>query len=166
MSKDHFRGRRRRSVRAGGDLDMKEKFVDYSIEDLEIVEEIETESESENVVKSKSYRDYDESDLIESALILEDVFNALLNKNWQVLGRTDNKIIISKVSEHQIEDLDQIEILSIESEYFFDVIDRQNRFTSESISKKVGKVRNSKNYYFLAEEVKVENLKLKLKGNK
>lgn len=166
MSKDHFRGRRRRSVRAGGDLDMKEKFVDYSIEDLEIVEEIETESESENVVKSKSYRDYDESDLIESALILEDVFNALLNKNWQVLGRTDNKIIISEVSEHQIEDLDQIEILSIESEYFFDVIDRQNRFTSESISKKVGKVRNSKNYYFLAEEVKVENLKLKLKGNK
>lgn len=166
MSKDHFRGRRRRSVRAGGDLDMKEKFVDYSIEDLEIVEEIETESESENVVKSKSYRDYDESDLIESALILEDVFNALLNKNWQVLGRTDNKIIISEVSEHQIEDLDQIEILSIESEYFFDVIDRQNRFTSGSISKKVGKVRNSKNYYFLAEEVKVENLKLKLKGNK
>lgn len=166
MSKDHFRGRRRRSVRAGGDLDMKEKFVDYSIEDLEIVEEIETESESENVVKSKSYRDYDESDLIESSLILEDVFNALLNKNWQVLGRTDNKIIISEVSEHQIEDLDQIEILSIESEYFFDVIDRQNRFTSESISKKVGKVRNSKDYYFLAEEVKVENLKLKLKGNK
>ena len=166
MSKDHFRGRRRRSVRAGGDLDMKEKFVDYSIEDLEIVEEIETESESENVVKSKSYRDYDESDLIESALILEDVFNALLDKNWQVLGRTDNKIIISEVSEHQIEDLDQIEILSIESEYFFDVIDRQNRFTSESISKKVGKVRNSKDYYFLAEEVKVENLKLKLKGNK
>ena len=166
MSKDHFRGRRRRSVRAGGDLDMKEKFVDYSIEDLEIVEEIETESESENVVKSKSYRDYDESDLIESALILEDVFNALLNKNWQVLGRTDDKIIISEVSEHQIEDLDQIEILLIESEYFFDVIDRQNRFTSESISKKVGKVRNSKDYYFLAEEVKVENLKLKLKGNK
>lgn len=166
MSKDHFRGRRRRSVRAGGDLDMKEKFVDYSIEDLEIVEEIETESESENVVKSKSYRDYDESDLIESALILEDAFNALLNKNWQVLGRTDNEIIISEVSEHQIEDLDQIEILSIESEYFFDVIDRQNRFTSESISKKVGKVRNSKDYYFLAEEVKVENLKLKLKGNK
>ena len=166
MSKDHFRGRRRRSVRAGGDLDMKEKFVDYSIEDLEIVEEIETESESENVVKSKSYRDYDESDLIESALILEDVFNALLDKNWQVLGRTDNKIIISEVSEHQIEDLDQIEILSIESEYFFDVIDRRNRFTSESISEKVGKVRNSKDYYFLAEEVKVENLKLKLKGNK
>lgn len=147
---------------------MKEKFVDYSIEDLEIVEEIETESESEseNVVKSKSYRDYDESDLIESALILEDVFNALLNKNWQVLGRTDNKIIISEVCEHQIEDLDQIEILSIESEYFFDVIDRRNRFTSESISEKVGKVRNSKDYYFLAEEVKVENLKLKLKGNK
>lgn len=166
MSKDYVRGCRWRSVRVGGDLDMKEKFVDYSIEDLEIVEEIETESESENVVKSKSYRDYDESDLIESALILEDVFNALLNKNWQVLGRTDNKIIISEVSEHQIEDLDQIEILSIESEYFFDVIDRQNRFTSESISKKVGKVRNSKNYYFLAEEVKVENLKLKLKGNK
>ena len=145
---------------------MKEKFVDYSIEDLEIVEEIEIESESEDVVKSKSYRDYDESDLIESALILEDVFNALLNKNWQVLGRTDNKTIIGEVSEHQIEDLDQIEILSIESEYFFDVIDRQNRFTSESISKKVGKVRNSKDYYFLAEEVKVENLKLKLKGNK
>lgn len=166
MSKNYVRGCRWRSVRVGGDLDMKEKFVDYSIEDLEIVEEIETESESENVVKSKSYRDYDESDLIESALILEDVFNALLNKNWQVLGRTDNKIIISEVSEHQIEDLDQIEILSIESEYFFDVIDRQNRFTSESISKKVGKVRNSKNYYFLAEEVKVENLKLKLKGNK
>ena len=83
-----------------------------------------------------------------------------------MLGRTDNKLIISEVSEHQIEDLDQIEILSIESEYFFDVIDRQNRFTSESISKKVGKVRNSKDYYFLAEEVKVENLKLKLKGNK
>lgn len=166
MSKNYVRGCRWRSVRVGGDLDMKEKFVDYSIEDLEIVEEIETESESENVLKSKSYRDYDESDLIESALILEDVFNALLNKNWQVLGRTDDKIIISEVSEHQIEDLDQIEILSIESEYFFDVIDRQNRFTSESISKKVGKVRNSKDYYFLAEEVKVENLKLKLKGNK
>lgn len=166
MSKNYVRGCRWRSVRIGGNLDMKEKFVDYSIEDLEIVEEIETESESENVVKSKSYRDYDESDLIESALILEDVFNALLNKNWQVLGRTDDKIIISEVSEHQIEDLDQIEILSIESEYFFDVIDRQNRFTSESISKKVGKVRNSKDYYFLAEEVKVENLKLKLKGNK
>lgn len=166
MSKDYFRGCRWRSVRVGGDLDMKEKFVDYSIDDLEIVEEIEVESELESVVKSKSYRDYDESDLIESALILEDVFNALLNKNWQVLGRTDNKIIISEVSEHQIEDLDQIEILSIESEYFFDVIDRQNRFTSESISKKVGKVRNSENYYFLAEEVKVENLKLKLKGNK
>ena len=166
MSKNYVRGCRWRSVRIGGNLDMKEKFVDYSIEDLEIVEEIETESESENVVKSKSYRDYDESDLIESALILEDVFNALLNKNWQVLGRTDDKIIISEVSEHRIEDLDQIEILSIESEYFFDVIDRQNRFTSESISKKVGKVRNSKDYYFLAEEVKVENLKLKLKGNK
>ena len=163
MSKDYFRGRRWRSVRVGGDLDMKEKFVDYSIDDLEIVEEIEVESGLESVVKSKSYRDYDESDLIESALILEDVFDALLNKDWQVLGRTDNKIIISEVSEHQIEDL---EILSIESEYFFDVIDRQNRFTSESISKKVGKVRNSKNYYFLAEEVKVENLKLKLKGNK
>lgn len=166
MSKNYVRGCRWRSVRVGGDLDMKEKFVDYSIEDLEIVEEIETESESENVLKSKSYRDYDESDLIESALILEDVFNVLLNKNWQVLGRTDDKMIISEVSEHQIEDLDQIEILSIESEYFFDVIDRQNRFTSESISKKVGKVRNSKDYYFLAEEVKVENLKLKLKGNK
>lgn len=166
MSKNYVRGCRWRSVRVGGDLDMKEKFVDYSIEDLEIVEEIEVESESESVVKSKTYRDYDESDLVESALILEDVFNALLNKNWQVLGRTDDKIIISEVSEHQIEDLDQIEILSIESEYFFDVIDRQNRFTSESISKKVGKVRNSKDYYFLAEEVKVENLKLKLKGNK
>lgn len=145
---------------------MKEKFVDYSIEDLEIIEEIETESESESVVQSKIYKDYDESDLIESALILEDVFNALLNKDWQVLGRTDRKIIISEVSDQTIEDLDQIEILSIESEYFFDVIDRQNRFTSESIKKKVGKVRNSKNYYFLAEEVKVENLKLKLKGNK
>lgn len=166
MSKNYVRGCRWRSVRVGGDLDMKEKFVDYSIEDLEIVEEIEVKSESESVVKSKTYRDYDESDLVESALILEDVFNALLNKNWQVLGRTDDKIIISEVSEHQIEDLDQIEILSIESEYFFDVIDRQNRFTSESISKKVGKVRNSKDYYFLAEEVKVENLKLKLKGNK
>lgn len=166
MSKNYVRGCRWRSVRVGGDLDMKEKFVDYSIEDLEIVEEIEVESESESVVKSKTYRDYDESDLVESALILEDVFNALLNKNWQVLGRTDDKIIISEVSEHQIEDLDQIEILSIESEYFFDVIDRQHRFTSESISKKVGKVRNSKDYYFLAEEVKVENLKLKLKGNK
>ena len=166
MSKNYVRGCRWRSVRVGGDLDMKEKFVDYSIEDLEIVEEIEVESESESVVKSKTYRDYDESDLVESALILEDVFNALLNKTWQVLGRTDDKIIISEVSEHQIEDLDQIEILSIESEYFFDVIDRQNRFTSESISKKVGKVRNSKDYYFLAEEVKVENLKLKLKGNK
>lgn len=145
---------------------MKEKFVDYSIEDLEIIEEIETESESESVVQSKIYKDYDESDLIESALILEDVFNALLNKDWQVLGRAERKIIISEVSDQTIEDLDQIEILSIESEYFFDAIDRQNRFTSESISKKVGKVRNSKNYYFLAEEVKVENLKLKLKGNK
>lgn len=144
---------------------MKEKFVDYSIEDLEVVEEIEIETESV-ATRSKVYKDYDESDLVESELLLEDLFNSILNKDWQIIGRSKNKTIISEISDHEIEDFEQIEILSIESEYFFDVIDRQNRFTSESIRKKVGKVRNSQNYYFLAEEVKVENLKLKLKGNK
>lgn len=165
MSKNYVRGCRWRSVRAGGDLDMKEKFIDYSIDDLEVVEEIEIETESV-ATRSKVYKDYDESDLVESELLLEDFFNSILNKDWQIIGRSKNKTIISEISDHEIEDFEQIEILSIESEYFFDVIDRQNRFTSESIRKKVGKVRNSQNYYFLAEEVKVENLKLKLKGNK
>lgn len=144
---------------------MKEKFIDYSIDDLEVVEEIEIETESVTT-RSKVYKDYDESDLVESELLLEDLFNSILNKDWQIIGRSKNKTIISEISDHEIEDFEQIEILSIESEYFFEVIDRQNRFTSESIRKKVGKVRNSQNYYFLAEEVKVENLKLKLKGNK
>lgn len=144
---------------------MKEKFIDYSVDDLVIVVEIAAKDETAD--KSKVYKDYDESDLIESKIILDDVFTALLGKDWQIIGRTKNKTIISEVVEHEIEDLEQIEILMIESEYFFKVLDCRTRFTSESIEKKVEKVKNSADqYHLLAEEVKVENLKFRSKGNK
>ena len=140
---------------------MAEKFTDYTVEDLTITEEVRVVAEEQKADKSKRYDDYTEKDLIEQKPILEDVFEALENQDWQILARVGSKTLISPVFKDQISNISDIEVIAIESEYFFEIIDRQSRFTSDSMKKKVSKVRNSANYYWLAEEIKVEILQLK-----
>ena len=140
---------------------MTEKFTDYTVEDLTIIEEVRVVAEEQKTDKSKRYDDYTEKDLIEQKPILEDVFEALENQDWQVIARAGSKTLISPVFKDQISNISDIELIAIESEYFFEIIDRQSRFTSDSMKKKVSKVRNSANYYWLAEEIKVEILQLK-----
>ena len=140
---------------------MAEKFTDYTVEDLTITEEVRVISEEQKTDKSKRYDDYTEKDLIEQSPILEDVFEALENQDWQIIARVGSKTLISPVFKDQISNISDIEVIAIESEYFFEIIDRQSRFTSDSMKKKVSKVRNSANYYWLAEEIKVETLQLK-----
>ena len=140
---------------------MAEKFTDYTVEDLTITEEVRVVAEEQKTDKSKRYDDYTEKDLIEQSPILEDVFEALENQDWQIIARVGSKTLISPVFKDQISNISDIEMIAIESEYFFEIIDRQSRFTSDSMKKKVSKVRNSANYYWLAEEIKVEILQLK-----
>lgn len=140
---------------------MAEKFTDYAVEDLTITEEVRVVAEEQKTDKSKRYDDYTEKDLIEQSPILEDVFEALENQDWQIIARVGSKTLISPVFKDQISNISDIEMIAIESEYFFEIIDRQSRFTSDSMKKKVSKVRNSANYYWLAEEIKVEILQLK-----
>ena len=140
---------------------MAEKFTDYTVEDLTITEEVRVVAEEQKTDKSKRYDDYTEKDLIEQKPILEDVFEALENQDWQIIARVGSKTLISPVFKDQIFNISDIEVIAIESEYFFEIIDRQSRFTSDSMKKKVSKVRNSANYYWLAEEIKVEILQLK-----
>lgn len=140
---------------------MAEKFTDYTVEDLTIIEEVRVVAEEQKTDKSKRYDDYTEKDLIEQSPILEDVFEALENQDWQIIARVGSKTLISPVFKDQISNISDIEVIAIESEYFFEIIDRQSRFTSDSMKKKVSKVRNSANYYWLAEEIKVEILQLK-----
>ena len=140
---------------------MAEKFTDYTVEDLTITEEVRVVAEEQKTDKSKRYDDYTEKDLIEQKPILEDVFEALENQDWQIIARVGSKTLISPVFKDQISNISDIEVITIESEYFFEIIDRQSRFTSDSMKKKVSKVRNSANYYWLAEEIKVETLQLK-----
>lgn len=136
----------------------KRQFEDYTVKDLEVVEEIETSQSSVSTVK---FTDYTESYLEEVRLTLEDVFDLIAGKHWQVLARTKNAITISRVFDSEISDLSETEVLSIKSEFFFEVLDRQSRFTASSMQKKVAKVRNSQNYYWLAEEVEINELDLK-----
>ncbi len=140
---------------------MAEKFTDYTVEDLTIIEEVRVVAEEQKTDKSKRYDDYTEKDLIEQKSILEDVFEALENQDWQIIARVGSKTLISPVFKDQLLNISDIEVIAIESEYFFEIIDRQSRFTSDSMKKKVSKVRNSANYYWLAEEIKVEPLQLK-----
>lgn len=140
---------------------MTEKFTDYTVEDLTIAEEVRVVAEEQKTDKSKRYDDYTEKDLIEQKPILEDVFEALENQDWQIIARVGSKTLISAVFKDQILNISDIEVIAIESEYFFEIIDRQSRFTSDSMKKKVLKVRNGSNYYWLAEEIKVETLQLK-----
>ena len=140
---------------------MAEKFTDYTVEDLTITEEVRVVAEEQKADKSKRYNEYTEKDLIEQKPILEDVFEALENQDSQILARVGSKTLISPVFKDQISNISDIEVIAIESEYFFEIIDRQSRFTSDSMKKKVSKVRNSANYYWLAEEIKVEILQLK-----
>lgn len=140
---------------------MAEKFTDYTVEDLTITEEVRVVAEEQKTDKSKRYDDYTEKDLIEQSPILEDVFEALENQDWQIIARVGSKTLISPVFKDQLLNISDIEVIAIESEYFFEIIDRQSRFTSDSMKKKVSKVRNSANYYWLAEEIKVETLQLK-----
>lgn len=140
---------------------MAEKFTDYTVEDLTIIEEVRVVAEEQKTDKSKRYDDYTEKDLIEQRPILEDVFEALENQDWQIIARVGSKTLISPVFKDQLMNISDIEVIAIESEYFFEIIDRQSRFTSDSMKKKVSKVRNSANYYWLAEEIKVETLQLK-----
>lgn len=140
---------------------MAEKFTDYTVEDLTITEEVRVVAEEQKTDKSKRYDDYTDKDLIEQSPILEDVFEALENQDWQIIARVGSKTLISPVFKDQISNISDIEMIAIESEYFFEIIDRQSRFTSDSMKKKVSKVRNSANYYWLAEEIKVEILQLK-----
>ena len=140
---------------------MAEKFTDYTVEDLTITEEVRVVAEEQKTDKSKRYDDYTEKDLIEQSPILEDVFEALENQDWQIIARVGSKTLISPVFKDQISNISDIEVIAIESEYFFEIIDRQSRFTSDSMKKKVSKVRNSANYYWLAEEIQVEILQLK-----
>ena len=140
---------------------MVEKFTDYTVEDLTIIEEVRVVAEEQKTDKSKRYDDYTEKDLIDQSPILEDVFEALENQDWQIIARVGSKTLISPVFKDQISNISDIEVIAIESEYFFEIIDRQSRFTSDSMKKKVSKVRNSANYYWLAEEIKVEILQLK-----
>lgn len=140
---------------------MAEKFTDYTVEDLTITEEVRVVAKEQKIDKSKRYDDYTEKDLIEQSPILDDVFEALENQDWQIIARVGSKTLISPVFKDQISNISDIEVIAIESEYFFEIIDRQSRFTSDSMKKKVSKVRNSANYYWLAEEIKVEILQLK-----
>lgn len=140
---------------------MAEKFTDYTVEDLTITEEVRVVAEEQKTDKSKRYDDYTEKDLIEQSPILEDVFEALENQDWQIIARVGSKTLISLVFKDQLLNISDIEVIAIESEYFFEIIDRQSRFTSDSMKKKVSKVRNGANYYWLAEEIKVEILQLK-----
>lgn len=137
------------------------KYQDYEIDDLEVVEEIEIQSSQEPAKETKKYKDYDESDTSVMNPILDDVFESIKDKDWQVIARTTDKIVISEVLADLISDISEIQLISIRSDFFFDIIDRQSRFTSASLQKKISKVKNSANYYWLAEEVDVEILKMK-----
>lgn len=137
------------------------KYQDYEIDDLEVVEEIEIQSSQEPVKETKKYKDYDESDTSVMNPILDDVFESIKDKDWQVIARTNDKIVISEVLSDLISDISEIQLISIKSDFFFEIIDRQSRFTSASLQKKISKVKNSANYYWLAEEVDVEILKMK-----
>ena len=137
------------------------KYQDYEIDDLEVVEEIEIQSSQELAKETKKYKDYDESDTSVMNPILDDVFESIKDKDWQVIARTTDKIVISEVLADLISDISEIQLISIRSDFFFEIIDRQSRFTSASLQKKISKVKNSANYYWLAEEVDVEILKMK-----
>lgn len=137
------------------------KYQDYEIDDLEVVEEIEIQSSQEPSKETKKYKDYDESDTSMMNPILDDVFDAIKDKDWQVIARTNDKIVISEVLADPISDISEIQLISIRSDFFFEIIDRQSRFTSASLQKKISKVKNSANYYWFAEEVDVEILKMK-----
>lgn len=137
------------------------KYQDYEIDDLEVVEEIEIQSSQEPAKETKKYKDYDESDTSVMNPILDDVFDAIKDKDWQVIARTNDKIVISEVLADLISDISEIQLISIRSDFFFEIIDRQSRFTSASLQKKISKVKNSANYYWFAEEVDVEILKMK-----
>lgn len=137
------------------------KYQDYEIDDLEVVEEIEIQSSQEPTKETKKYKDYDESDTSVMNPILDDVFDAIKDKDWQVIARTNDKIVISEVLADPISDISEIQLISIRSDFFFEIIDRQSRFTSASLQKKISKVKNSANYYWFAEEVDVETLKMK-----
>lgn len=137
------------------------KYQDYEIDDLEVVEEIEIQSSQETAKETKKYKDYDESDTSVMNPILDDVFDAIKDKDWQVIARTNDKIVISEVLADPISDISEIQLISIRSDFFFEIIDRQSRFTSASLQKKILKVKNSANYYWFAEEVDVEILKMK-----
>lgn len=137
------------------------KYQDYGIDDLEVVEEIEIQSSQEPSKETKKYKDYDESDTSVMNPILDDVFDAIKDKDWQVIARTNDKIVISEVLADPISDISEIQLISIRSDFFFEIIDRQSRFTSASLQKKISKVKNSANYYWFAEEVDVEILKMK-----
>ena len=137
------------------------KYQDYEIDDLEVVEEIEIQSAQEPTKETKKYKDYDESDTSVMNPILDDVFDAIKDKDWQVIARTNDKIVISEVLADLISDISEIQLISIKSDFFFEIIDRQSRFTSASLQKKISKVKNSANYYWFAEEVDVEILKMK-----
>lgn len=137
------------------------KYQDYEIDDLEVVEEIEIQSSQEPAKETKKYKDYDESDTSVMNPILDDVFDAIKDKDWQVIARTNDKIVISEVLADPISDISEIQLISIRSDFFFEIIDRQSRFTSASLQKKISKVKNSANYYWFAEEVDVEILKMK-----
>lgn len=137
------------------------KYQDYEIDDLEVVEEIEIQSSQEPAKETKKYKDYDESVTSVMNPILDDVFDAIKDKDWQVIARTNDKIVISEVLADLISDISEIQLISIRSDFFFEIIDRQSRFTSASLQKKISKVKNSANYYWFAEEVDVEILKMK-----
>lgn len=137
------------------------KYQDYEIDDLEVVEEIEIQTSQESLKETKKYKDYDESDTSVMNPILDDVFDSIKDKDWQVIARTNDKIVISEVLADLISDISEIQLISIRSDFFFEIIDRQSRFTSASLQKKISKVKNSANYYWLAEEVDVEILKMK-----
>lgn len=137
------------------------KYQDYEIDDLEVIEEIEIQSSQEPTKETKKYKDYDESDTSVMNPILDDVFESIKDKDWQVIARTNDKIVISEVLADLISDISYIQLISIRSDFFFEIIDRQSRFTSASLQKKISKVKNSANYYWLAEEVDVEILKMK-----
>ena len=137
------------------------KYQDYEIDDLEVVEEIEIQSSQEPAKETKKYKDYDESDTSVMNPILDDVFDSIKDKDWQVIARTTDKIVISEVLADPISDISEIQLISIRSDFFFEIIDRQSRFTSASLQKKISKVKNSANYYWFAEEVDVEILKMK-----
>ena len=81
------------------------KYQDYEIDDLEVVEEIEIQSSQEPTRETKKYKDYDESDTSVMNPILDDVFDAIKDKDWQVIARTNDKIVISEVLADPISDV-------------------------------------------------------------